>query len=63
MTDVKRPRGRHRNENAKATLASLQQEITDMKAQHSTDSKKLFDLLYELGEKTSLALLGKAAPE
>jgi hypothetical protein len=61
MNEVKRGRGRPRNENAKATIASLQQEIADLKAHNSTDLQRMFDLLYDLGEQTARLLLGKEA--
>ena len=63
MTEEKRGRGRPRIHEAKATIASLQQEIADLKAQSSADSKRMFDLLYELGERTAILLQGKVIHE
>jgi hypothetical protein len=66
MSEVKRPRGRPRNEEVKDTIASLAAQLRALEAKteaqsvkSAADSKKIFDLLYELGEKSALHALGR----
>jgi hypothetical protein len=63
MADVKGKQHRVTGTKNKVTLGALQQELADLRAQNSTDTKKMFALLYSLGAKSTAEMLGKPDPD